>query len=246
MIGSCSKVHSRVSGANGDRLLSPNFSVPFVLWPYYVMAIILSFGAFFSVGISRLILLPLSAVLFLSLSLKSVGAPLRGMMVRAVDGRLFSRAGKGERGTLRVLMYPLIADDPGQDILAVFPRISEARSQDHLLPYLPARCLLRWGLDRPYRRALLQVLHLARHEPQLQYDRFFHQSSQRNDHGQPVHRHAHHLGAMNFKLVLSSLKAIHFSHAPGAGNLSGGVQDGNIDKGLSIVQDTGCSRGGYR
>ena len=41
--------------------------------------------------------------------------------VRSGVGRVFSRPGKGEPGTLRVLMYHRIADDPGEDILAVTP-----------------------------------------------------------------------------------------------------------------------------
>ncbi len=47
----------------------------------------------------------------------------RGMRdtVRSGVGRLFSRRGKGEAGTLRVLMYHRITDDPGEDILAVTP-----------------------------------------------------------------------------------------------------------------------------
>lgn len=47
----------------------------------------------------------------------------RGMrdVLRTGTGRLMSRPGKGRTGTLRVLMYHRIADDPGEDILAVTP-----------------------------------------------------------------------------------------------------------------------------
>ena len=61
-----------------------DFSLPSVPWGYYAIAIVLGFDAFFSVGIPRLILLPLSAVLFLSLALKSAGTPMPAMMALIV------------------------------------------------------------------------------------------------------------------------------------------------------------------
>ena len=61
-----------------------DFSLPTVPWGYYAAAVVLGFDAFFSVGIPRLILLPLSAVLFLSLALKSAGTPLPAMMALIV------------------------------------------------------------------------------------------------------------------------------------------------------------------
>ncbi|MHB1926788.1 MAG: O-antigen ligase family protein [Leptospirillum sp.] len=61
-----------------------DFSIPFVPWPYYAITIVLGFDAFFSIGIPRLVLLPLSAVLFISLAIKSVGSPLPAMMALIV------------------------------------------------------------------------------------------------------------------------------------------------------------------
>lgn len=67
-----------------NNALSPDFTIPFIPWPYYAIAIILGFDAFFSFGIPRLILLPLSAALFISLAIKSVGTPLPAMMALIV------------------------------------------------------------------------------------------------------------------------------------------------------------------
>ena len=61
-----------------------DFVLPTVPWGYYAAAIVLGFDAFFSVGIPRLVLLPLSAVLFLSLALKSAGTPMPAMMALIV------------------------------------------------------------------------------------------------------------------------------------------------------------------
>ncbi|MHB1605952.1 MAG: O-antigen ligase family protein [Leptospirales bacterium] len=60
------------------------FSTPEVPGVYYAVAVLLGFEAFFSVGIPRIILLPLSAVIFISLAMKSVGSPLPAMMALIV------------------------------------------------------------------------------------------------------------------------------------------------------------------
>jgi len=62
----------------------PDFEVPKIHWSYYAVAIVLGFDAFFSVGIPRLLLLPLSAVIFLSIGSKSLGTPLPAMMALVV------------------------------------------------------------------------------------------------------------------------------------------------------------------
>ena len=61
-----------------------DFEIPKIHWSYYAVAIILGFDAFFSVGIPRLILLPISAVIFIFLGLKSLGSPLPAMMALIV------------------------------------------------------------------------------------------------------------------------------------------------------------------
>ena len=61
-----------------------DFSLPQVPWAYYAVAVLLGFDAFFSVGIPRLILLPLSAAIFVSLASKSMGTPLPAMMAMVV------------------------------------------------------------------------------------------------------------------------------------------------------------------
>lgn len=68
----------------GRSVSSVTLSIPEVSWPYYAVAVLLGFDAFFSVGIPRLILLPLSAVIFISLVFKSVGSPLPAMMALVV------------------------------------------------------------------------------------------------------------------------------------------------------------------
>lgn len=61
-----------------------DYSPPSIPWPYYAVAILLGFEAFFSFGIPRLILLPLSAILFLTLISKSISSPLPAMMAMVV------------------------------------------------------------------------------------------------------------------------------------------------------------------
>ena len=71
----------------GGTAKSPAFfdySLPEVPWSYYAVAVLLGFDAFFSVGIPRLILLPLSAVIFISLATKSMGTPIPAMMAMVV------------------------------------------------------------------------------------------------------------------------------------------------------------------
>ena len=72
----------------GNRMMKEkallDFEIPKVHWSYYAMAIILGFDSFFSVGIPRLILLPLSAIIFGSLMMKSLGSPLPSMMALIV------------------------------------------------------------------------------------------------------------------------------------------------------------------
>ena len=60
------------------------FSTPVIPWIYYAVAVLLGFDAFFSVGIPRIILLPLSVAIFISLAMKSVGTPLPAMMALIV------------------------------------------------------------------------------------------------------------------------------------------------------------------
>lgn len=57
-----------------------DFDVPKIHWSYYLVAIILGIDAFFSVGIPRLVLLPISAIIFISLGVKSLSSPLPAMM----------------------------------------------------------------------------------------------------------------------------------------------------------------------
>ena len=57
-----------------------DFKVPDIHWSYYTVAILFGIDAFFSVGIPRLILLPISAIIFISLAIKSLGSPLPAMM----------------------------------------------------------------------------------------------------------------------------------------------------------------------
>lgn len=66
----------------GDDSL--DFKIPKIHWSYYAMAIFLGVDAFFSVGVPRLLLLPLSAAIFISLGLKSLESPLPAMMALIV------------------------------------------------------------------------------------------------------------------------------------------------------------------
>ena len=61
-----------------------DFSLPSIPWSYYAVAILLGFDGFFSIGIPRLILLVLSAYIFISLANKSIGSPLPAMMAMVV------------------------------------------------------------------------------------------------------------------------------------------------------------------
>ena len=71
-------------GGSARSLAFFDYSLPEVPWAYYAVAVLLGFDAFFSVGIPRLILLPLSAVIFISLATKSMGTPLPAMMAMVV------------------------------------------------------------------------------------------------------------------------------------------------------------------
>ena len=67
--------------ANGEYF---DFSLPSIPWAYYAIAILLGFEAFFSFGIPRLILLPLSAIIFITLLSKSIRSPLPAMMAMVI------------------------------------------------------------------------------------------------------------------------------------------------------------------
>ena len=61
-----------------------DYSLPSIPWAYYAVAILLGFEAFFSFGIPRLLLLPLSAIIFVLLASKTMGNPLPAMMAMIV------------------------------------------------------------------------------------------------------------------------------------------------------------------